>query len=154
MKFVFFILHQLDSCIPSYRMVKQMCLPGMTLPTRVSIHIYGLTAGFLPSSSLFLPLPLCMRSLFLGLTIFQHQTATGVPFYVNSIEAILKKCLANRDIASLIARYPIIPRDEMRYHYYNYSFPMPQSTSTLNNTNPHTGIYIAGGLCYSCTMAF
>ena len=45
----------------------------------------------------------------------QHHTSNGIPFYTNSIKAIVKMCMGHPETASKISRYLVIPRDCVRY---------------------------------------
>ena len=45
----------------------------------------------------------------------QHHTSNGIPFYTNSIKAIVKMRMGHPETATKISRYPVIPRDCVRY---------------------------------------
>ena len=44
----------------------------------------------------------------------QCYTSAGVPFYMNSMEAIVKMAVGNPDISRRIARYPVVPKHFVR----------------------------------------
>ena len=43
------------------------------------------------------------------LSLLQHFTAEGFPFYVNTVSSAIQRCLGNPRSAALIKRYPVVP---------------------------------------------
>ena len=39
----------------------------------------------------------------------------GIPFFINSPKEAVRLCIGNPKIAAAIARYPVVPRDHVRY---------------------------------------
>ena len=72
LKFVFFVMRQLDQSIPSISSVKRFILPGLTSPTQVGKHF-----GYF------------LSSFFICHLFLQCFTEAGIPFYINSSKAIL-----------------------------------------------------------------
>ena len=100
LKFMWHVMKQLNSSIPSLSQVKNFLLPGLNLPQKVKF----ICSVVFQSYNILL-----FMSLFL-----QFLTSKGVPFYVNSLAMTLKKNLATPHIATNLQRFPVHPSGEMR----------------------------------------
>lgn len=97
MKFVFHVFSQLNMTpAPSLSKVKNTVLPGFCEPQKVNLIFLLTWCDYI-------------------VVYIQHYTAQGVPFYVNKPSNIVRRCLAMPDISSAIARFPVVPKNEMRY---------------------------------------
>ena len=93
MKFVFFLMRDLEPSIPSLTTVKNFSLLGLNVPKQVCVKkeeekVIILIFSFSSSLKCFTP--------------------AGVPFHINSTIDILKLCMDNPHIASKVARYPVL----------------------------------------------
>ena len=54
--------------------------------------------------------------LFLGVILsYQFYSSKGTPFYMNLPTTVLKHCLGNPTTAEMITRYPVVPKENLRY---------------------------------------
>lgn len=75
--------------------IKKLRLPGFTEPRKVCLLCF-------------------VAYIFIFVTIIQHHTTKGIPFYINLPSNILKRCLSMPDIARFISRFPVKPTRELR----------------------------------------
>ena len=87
MKFIFFLMHQLDSSVPSNN-EEYKC-------------------SWIHSTN---------KSEYISLIPLYYMYSTGgLPFFINSAHDIIRKCIGTPSIASALARYPTVQDDVRTY---------------------------------------
>ena len=92
-------MKQLHPSTPSIAQLKHTTLPGLITPTKVCGHfIYFKHA--------------------IAEIILQVFSTDGTPFYMISPTSTVKQVFGNPETSKLMHRFPVVPKQEIRYHNY------------------------------------
>ena len=104
LKFIFFMMHQLDNVTPSFSSMKKFHLSGFIPHHRYTIIIHAFSCNTYFEKLHYS----CFSDSITALLIY-------IPFYVNSPKEIVRNCIGNPKIAAAISRYPTIQQDTVKY---------------------------------------
>ena len=93
LKFVIFMLKQLDSSIASLDTMKRFTLPDFTIPTEVQV--------------------IFTTSLVLNLSSFAQYFSNGISFHMILPTTVVTQCFSNPVTARSLVRYPQEPQYEI-----------------------------------------